>query len=95
MHVHINLFILIHFQTAKMPGEDGVADPPAKTPTLPFKPPKFDWNVSNLYSQFKLFKTKVEFAFKGTYKYNIGHAKVGGILNWLGDTAFKIYGNFI
>ena len=40
-------------------------------------------------------KTKVEFAFKGTYKDNPGHAKVGAILNWLGDTAFEIYGNFI
>ena len=78
-----------------MPGEDGDADPPAKIPTLPFKPPEFDWNASNLYSQFKLFKTRVEFAFKGTYKDNPGHAKVGTILNWLGDTSFEIYGNFI
>ena len=72
-----------------MPGED----PPVKIPTLPFKPPRFDWN--NLYSQFKLFKTKVEFAFKGTYKENPGHAKVGTILNWLGDSAFEVYANFI
>ena len=78
-----------------MPGEDGAADPPAKIPTLRFKPPKFDWNANNLYSQFKLFKTKVEFAFNGTYKDNPGHAKVGAILNWLGDAAFEIYGNFI
>ena len=49
MHVHIYLFILIHFQTVKL----------------------------------------------GTYKDNPGHAKVGAILNWLGDAAFKIYGNFI
>ena len=62
---------------------------------VPFKPPKFDWNASNLYSQFKLFKTKVEFAFKGTYKDNPWHTKVGAILDWLGDTAFEIYGNFI
>ena len=75
-----------------MPGDDAV-DPPAKIPTLPFKPPEFDWNASNLYSQFKLFKTKVEFAFKGTYKDNPGHAKVGAVLNWLGNTAFEIYGN--
>ena len=75
-----------------MPGDDA-ADLPAKIPTLPFKPPKFDWNASNLYSQFKLFKTKVEFAFKGTYKDNSGHAKVGANLNWLGDAAFEIYGN--
>ena len=78
-----------------MPGEDGAADPPAKIPTLPFKPPEFDWNASNLYSQFKLFKTKVEFAFKGFYKDNPGDAKVGAILNWLGDAAFEIYGNFM
>ena len=78
-----------------MPGKDGAANPPAQIPTLPFKPPKSDWNASNLYSQFKLFKTKVEFAFKGTYKDNPGHVKVGAILNWLGDTAFQIYGNFI
>ena len=26
---------------------------------------------------------------------NPGHAKVDAILNWLGDTAFEIYGNFI
>ena len=38
---------------------------------------------------------KVEFAFKGTYAKNPGHAKVGAILNWLGDAAFEIYGNFI
>ena len=50
-----------------MPGEDGAADPPAKIPTLSFKPLEFDWNASNLYSQFILFKTKVEFAFKGSY----------------------------
>ena len=42
-----------------MPAED----PPVKIPTLSFKPPEFDWNASNLYSQVKLFKTKVEFAF--------------------------------
>ena len=78
-----------------MPGEDGAADPPAKILTLPFKPPEFDWNASNLYSQFKLFKTKVEFGLKGTYKDNPGDATVGAILNWLGDAAFEIYGNFI
>ena len=48
-----------------------------------------------MYSQFKLFKTKAEFAFKGTYKENPGHAKVGAILNWLGDSAFEVYANFI
>ena len=88
-------FILVYFLPVTMPGEDGAANLPAKIPTLPFKPPDFDWNASNLYSQFKLFKTKVEFAFKGTYKDNSGHTKVGAILNWLGDIAFEIYGNFI
>ena len=48
-----------------------------------------------MYSQFKLFKTKVEFALKGTYKDNPEHAKVGAILNWLGDAAFEICGNFL
>ena len=74
-----------------MPGDDAI-DLPAKIPILPFKPPEFDWNASNLYSQFTLFKTKVEFAFKGTYKDKPGHAKVGAVLNWLGDAAFEIYG---
>ena len=74
-----------------MPGED----PPVKILTLPFRPPKFNWNASNLYSQFKLFKTKVEFSFKGTCKENPGHTKVGAILNWLGDSAFEVYANFI
>ena len=78
-----------------MSGEDGAANLSAKIPTLPFKPPKFDLNASNFYSQFTLFKTKVEFAFKGTYKDNPGYTKVGAILNWLGDAAFEIYGNFI
>ena len=71
-----------------MPGEE-VAEPPAKIPTLPFVPPSFDWNASNLYSQFKLFKTKVEFAFKGTYAKIPGHAKVGAILNWLAMKLLK------
>ena len=33
--------------------------------------------------------------FKVTYKDNPEDAKVGAILNWLSDTAFEIYGNFI
>ena len=92
LHVHVhtnclNLFTLVQFHTVTMPGEE-VAEPPAKIPTLPFVPPSFNWNASNLYSQIKLFKTKVEFAFKGTYAKNPGHAKVGAILNWLGNAAF-------
>ena len=61
MHVPITcllLFILVHFYSVTMPGDDAV-DPPVKIPTLPFKPPEFDWNASNLYSQFKLFKQKL------------------------------------
>ena len=95
VHVHITLLYLHNFLPVTMPGQDGTADPPAKIPTLPFKPPKFDWNASKFYSQFKCFKTKVEFAFKGTYKDNPRHTKVGEILNWLGDAAFEIYVNFI
>ena len=71
MCMYISIFLYLYiFYTVPMPGEDGTVDPPAKIPTLPFKPPNFDWNASNLYSQFKLFETKVEFAFKGTYKDN-------------------------
>ena len=95
VHVHITLLYLYDFLPVTIPGEDGAANPPAKIPTLPFKPPDFDWNANNLYSQFKFFKTKVEFVFKGTYTDNPGHAKVGAILNWLGDAAFEIYGNYI
>ena len=74
-----------------MPGKD----PLVKIPTLPFKPPEFNWNASNLYNQFKFFTTKVEFAFKGAYNENPRHAKVGAILNWLGNYAFEVYANFI
>ena len=77
-----------------MPDEE-VAEPPAKILTLPFIPPSFDWNASNLYSHIKLFKTKVEFTFKGVYAKNPGHAKVGTISNWLGNAAFEISDNFI
>ena len=66
----------------------------AKIPTLPFKPPEFDWGASNLYSQFRLFKVKYNYAFKGTYSQNSNAEKVGAILNWLGDIAFKIHSNF-
>ena len=84
LHVHVhnnclNFFTLVQFHIVTMPGEE-VAKPPAKIPTLPFVPPSFDWNASNLYFQFKLFKTKVEFAFKGAYAKNPGHAKVCAIL---------------
>ena len=77
-----------------MPGED---DPPptAKTHTLPFVPPVFNWLAQNLYMQFRIFKTKVEFAINGTYRHNVNEAKVGAILNWMGASAFKVYNNFV
>ena len=77
-----------------MPGEDDPV-PVEKIHTLPFNPPVFDWNASNLYTEFRTFKTKVDFIFDGTYKKNPKDAKVGAILNWMGDSAFKIYNNFV
>ena len=47
----------------------------------------------NLYSNYKLFKQKVEMAFKGQFKDCDDGAKVGAILNWLGDNAYEIYEN--
>ena len=55
-----------------MPGGDGAVDPPAKIPTLPFKPPKFDWNTSNLYSQFKLLKQKLNLHLRELTKITLG-----------------------
>ena len=55
-----------------MPGEDGAIDPLSKIPTLPFKPPNFDWNASNLYSQFKLFKQKLNLHFRELTKITLG-----------------------
>ena len=66
--------------------------PKPKVPTLPFKPPKFDWSSPNLYSQFKLFRAKCNYAFKGMYSGNPKEAKVGAILNWLGG--ILIHSNF-
>ena len=45
-----------------MPGDEA----PEKIHTLPFVPPMFDWSAQNLYTQFRIFKTKVQFAFNGT-----------------------------
>ena len=59
-----------------MPGEDGAADSPAKKLTLPFKPPEFDWNASNLYSQFKLFKTKLNLHLRELTKITLGMQKL-------------------
>ena len=68
---------------------------PKKIHTLPFVPPVFDWSAQNLYTQFRIFKTKVQFAFSGTYRSNSNDAKVGAILIWMGDSAFEVYNNFI
>ena len=45
----------------------------------------------NLYTQYKIFKQKVDFAFKGLYKDNDAASKVCAILNWLDDNAYEIY----
>ena len=58
---------------------------------IPFVPPTFSWDRPNLYSQFKIFKHKVEFAFRGTYRESDAALKVCTILNWLGDNAYEIY----
>ena len=58
---------------------------------IPFVPPTSSWDSPNLFSQFKIFKQKVEFAFKGMYKENDTASKVCAILNWLGDNAYEIY----
>ena len=71
-----------------MPGEDDPV-PVEKIHTLPFNPPVFDWNASNLYTEFRTFKTKVDFIFDGTYKNNPKDAKVGAILNWMGIQHLK------
>ena len=70
-----------------MPGDEA----PEKIHTLPFVPPMFDWSAQNLYTQFRIFKTKVDFAINGTHRNNANEAKVGAILNWMGDSAFKVY----
>ena len=48
-------------------------------------------NSLNPYTQYKIFKQKVDFAFKGLYKDNDAASKVCAILNWLGDNAYEIY----
>ena len=77
-----------------MPTDDDLAST-EKIHTLPFVPPVFDWSAQNLYTQFRIFKTKVDFALNGTYRNNTKEAKVGAILNWMRDSAFKIYNNFV
>ena len=63
---------------------------PEKT-RIPLVPPTFSWDSPNLYSQFKIFKQKVDFAFKGQFKESNASSKVCAILNWLGDNAYEIY----
>ena len=60
---------------------------------IPFMPPTFSWNSPNLYANYKLFKQKVEIAFKGQFKDSDNGAKVGPILNWLDDNAYEVYEN--
>ena len=60
-------------------------------PHIPFVPPTFSWDIPNLYTQYKIFKQKVDFAFKGLYKDNDAASKVCAILNWLGNNAYEIY----
>ena len=60
-------------------------------PHIPFVPPTFSWDSPNLYTQYKIFKQKVDFAFKGLYKDNEAASKVCAILNWLGNNAYEIY----
>ena len=60
-------------------------------PHIPFVQPTFSWDSRNLFSQFKIFKQKVEFAFKGMYRDNDAASKACAILNWLGDNAYEIY----
>ena len=44
--------------------------------------------------QCKLFRTKCNYAFKGTCSAYTKEAKVGAILNWLRDNAYEIHSNF-
>ena len=74
-----------------MPGDEA----PKEIHTLPFVPTVFDWSAQNLCKQFRIFKTKVQFAFNGTSRNNSNEAKVGAILNWMGDSAFEVYNNFV
>ena len=60
---------------------------------ISFVPPPFSWDSVNLYGNFKLFKQKLEIAFKGQFKDCDETAKVGAILNWLGDKANEVYEN--
>ena len=60
-------------------------------PHIPFVPPTFSWDSPNLYTQYKIFKQKVDFAFKGLYKDSDAASKVCATLNWLADNTYEIY----
>ena len=60
-------------------------------PHIQSVPPSFSWDSPNLYTNYKIFKQKVGFAFRGQYKDNDAASKVCAILNWLGDNAYEIY----
>ena len=60
-------------------------------PHIPFVPPTFSWDSPNYFSQFKIYKQKVEFALYGHLKESNTAFKVCAILNWLDDKAYKIY----
>ena len=59
---------------------------------IPYVPPTFSWDSPNLYSNFKS-KQKVDITFKGQFKDCDDTAKVGAILNSLGDNAYEVYEN--
>ena len=74
-----------------MPGDNNASDHRGQLP--PFSPPKFNWNLDNLYEQFKSFKRVVEFAFQRQYEKWSNRIKCGSILNWLGVEAYPTYDN--
>ena len=63
----------------------------SEKPNIPFVLPTFSWDSPNLYSQFKIFKQKVNSAFKVQFKDSEKAAKVSTILNWLVDNTYEIY----
>ena len=63
----------------------------AREATYPIYATHIQLGWPNLYTQYKIFKQKVDFAFKGLYKDNDAASKVCAILNWLGDNTYEIY----
>ena len=76
-----------------MPGEDIQCPPKKFILCLLYLPCLTGW--LKIYIHFRIFKTKVEFAFNGTYRNNANEAKVSAILNWVGNSAFEVYKNFV